>query len=170
MLGWRHRRPGVKILSSPTLHFTTYFLCGWGSKFLTMGWLVLFASKTWILRDIIAWGAWAKDINSKCIPLFGMWCIVLLPELVPAPSWNPITSSPPPLSPVPRMCSLSVCPMSTSRPGVASPSSRWIVLSLPHSKVLPCGLLLLVLLLLPTGMLTWNENIPTWKRAVNDKT
>lgn len=34
------------------------------------------------------------------------------------------------------------------------PSSRWIVLSLPHSKVLPCGLLLLVLLLLPTGMLT----------------
>ena len=34
------------------------------------------------------------------------------------------------------------------------PSSRWIVLSLPHSKVLPSGLLLLVLLLLPTGMLT----------------
>lgn len=48
-------------------------------------------------------------------------------------------------------CLLSACPTSASRLGVASPSSPWIVLS-PHSKVLPCGLLLLVRWLLLNDM------------------
>lgn len=110
-----------------------------------MGWLVHFVTKILTRRDITVWGVWVKDTNNRCTPHFETLCTVLLPELVPAPSWNPTTSSPPPLI-------SAVCPTSPGRLGAASPSSPWIALSPPHSKVLPCGLLLLVRLPLLTDM------------------